>query len=233
MNFPLWGHADLCQKLYFAQDKSMNCDSAPFPMPIHVGRALGPIRSFAVSVLALSRARSQPTQKQPRLPWPNLSSLWSMCQSLLNVRSVFAVFTFFFFPQTVYSMHVLLLQQKSGHVDIFCWIWACVPRNLVIKTTWIWECRASEPPNIEENCLCLVTWTVVGLVLVGFVVLFFHFWFVGLLGFGVCLVFLFFFCSFCSAIYHLIKFRGKRSSIDHTLLIMTSTDVSWEFNSEY
>lgn len=191
MNFPLWGHADLCQKLYFAQDKSMNCDSAPFPMPIHVGRALGPIRSFAVSVLALSRARSQPTQKQPRLPWPNLSSLWSMCQSLLNVRSVFAVFTFFFSPDCLFYARFIATTE----------VWACryflldlgmcsqEPGN---QTTWIWECRASEPPNIEENCLCLVTWTVVGLVLIGFVVLFFHFWFVGLLGFGVCLVFLVF-----------------------------------------
>lgn len=191
MNFPLWGHADLCQKLYFAQDKSINCDSAPFPMPIHVGRALGPIRSFAVSVLALSRARSQPTQKQPRLPWPNLSSLWSMCQSLLNVRSVFAVFTFFFSPDCLFYARFIATTE----------VWACryflldlgmcsqEPGN---QTTWIWECRASEPPNIEENCLCLVTWTVVGLVLIGFVVLFFHFWFVGLLGFGVCLVFLVF-----------------------------------------
>lgn len=192
MNFPLWGHADLCQKLYFAQDKSMNCDSAPFPMPIHVGRALGPIRSFAVSVLALSRARSQPTQKQPRLPWPNLS-LWSMCQSLLNVRSVFAVLILFFFsPYCLFYARFIATAEVWACSYIFCWIWACVPRNLVIKTTWIWECRASEPSNIEENCLCLVTWTVVGLVLVGFVVLFFHFWFVGLLGFGVCLVFLVF-----------------------------------------
>lgn len=115
MNFPLWGHADLCQKLYFAQDKSMNCDSAPFPMPIHVGRALGPIRSFAVSVLALSRARSQPTQKQPRLPWPNLSSLWSMCQSLLNVRSVFAVFTFFFSPDCLFYARFIATTE----------VWAC------------------------------------------------------------------------------------------------------------
>lgn len=174
MNFPFWGHADFCQKLYFAQDKSMSCHNSPFPMPIHFGRALRPIRSSAVPILALSHTRSQPTQKLPHQIWAaseellavfdsqnlwrncqvqqngsdlppvgphaapshdplncaprRLSRTWdghgsvltlSMTQSLLNLKSDFAVLILFFFFQTVYSMHVLLLQQKSGHVVIF------------------------------------------------------------------------------------------------------------------
>lgn len=59
---------------------------------------------------------------------------------------------FFFFFQTFYSVHILLVQQKSGHVVVFLvGSGACVPRNLVIKATWIWEYRTTEPLNMPWN----------------------------------------------------------------------------------
>jgi len=41
-----------------------------------------------------------------------------MSQISLPVRSAFAILILFF-SQTFYSIHILLLQQKSGHVVVF------------------------------------------------------------------------------------------------------------------
>lgn len=79
----------------------------------------------------------------------------------LPVRSVCAVLIWGFF-QTFCSVHVLLLQQKSGRVvAFFAGSGRVFPKNLEIKA-WILECRNAEHQNYQtcpgtENCYCIVT----------------------------------------------------------------------------